>query len=82
MRFRSSLAGDERDWSARPERPELLEVTSELERTRVSEVSTRMTLRVGDRAPDLALTSTTGERIALSSFLGRPVVLVFLRWLG
>jgi peroxiredoxin len=42
----------------------------------------QMTLHVGDRAPDVELMSTTGERIALSSLRGRPVVLVFLRWLG
>jgi peroxiredoxin len=31
-----------------------------------------MTLRVGDRAPDVELMSTTGERIALSSLRGWP----------
>lgn len=41
-----------------------------------------MTLRVGDRAPDLSLTSTTGRSVSLSSLRGRPIVLVFLRWLG
>ncbi|MCC6175668.1 MAG: redoxin domain-containing protein [Chloroflexi bacterium] len=41
-----------------------------------------MALRVGDRAPDLTVTSTTGEQISLSALRGRPVVIVFLRWLG
>lgn len=41
-----------------------------------------MTLRVGDRAPDFSLVSTSEEEITLSSFRGRPVVIVFLRWLG
>jgi len=41
-----------------------------------------MALRVGDRAPDFTVTNTTGERITLSAFRGRPVVIVFLRWLG
>lgn len=41
-----------------------------------------MTLRVGDRAPDFTLADTSGRRVTLSSFRGRPVVLVFLRWLG
>jgi len=41
-----------------------------------------MTLRVGDRAPDFTLASTTGARTTLSSYRGRPVVLIFLRWLG
>ena len=41
-----------------------------------------MTLRVGDRAPDFALMSTTGERIDAVILRGRPVVVIFLRWLG
>jgi peroxiredoxin len=41
-----------------------------------------MTLRVGDPAPDFALADTRGRRVVLSALRGRPVVLVFLRWLG
>jgi peroxiredoxin len=41
-----------------------------------------MTLGVGDRAPAFTLTSTTGRLVSLSSLRGRPIVLVFLRWLG
>jgi hypothetical protein len=46
------------------------------------EVEAPMTLRVGDRAPDFVLPGTNGSRLALVSLRGRPVVLVFLRWLG
>jgi peroxiredoxin len=41
-----------------------------------------MTVRVGDLAPDFALADTSGRQVTLSSFRGRPVVLIFLRWLG
>jgi peroxiredoxin Q/BCP len=41
-----------------------------------------MALKVGDRAPEFTLPATSGGQISLASFLGRPVVLVFLRWLG
>jgi hypothetical protein len=41
-----------------------------------------MALEVGDRAPEFTLPDTSGERISLASLRGRPVVLVFLRWLG
>lgn len=33
-------------------------------------------LEVGERAPDFALPSTTGEEISLSQFLGRKNVLI------
>ena len=37
-----------------------------------------MALKVGDKAPDFTLTSTTGEKISLSQFQGKkPVVLFF-----
>jgi peroxiredoxin Q/BCP len=37
-----------------------------------------MALKVGDKAPDFTLSSTTGEKISLSQFHGRkPVVLFF-----
>jgi peroxiredoxin len=41
-----------------------------------------MALAVDDRAPDFTLVDTTGEAVTLSALRGRPVVLVFLRWLG
>jgi peroxiredoxin len=41
-----------------------------------------MPLKVDDRAPDFTLVDTAGERVTLSQFRGRPVLLVFLRWLG
>jgi peroxiredoxin Q/BCP len=41
-----------------------------------------MVLTVGDRAPDFTLPDTAGEVVTLSGQLGRPVVIVFLRWLG
>jgi cytochrome oxidase Cu insertion factor (SCO1/SenC/PrrC family) len=34
-------------------------------------------LSVGDRAPAFELTSTAGDRVALSDFEGRPVLLFF-----
>lgn len=37
------------------------------------------TVPVGSAAPDFSLTATDGNEISLSSFKGRPVVLVFLR---
>ena len=37
-----------------------------------------MALKVGDKAPDFTLPSTTGEKISLSQFQGKkPVVLFF-----
>jgi len=37
-----------------------------------------MALKVGDKAPDFTLPSTTGEKISLSQFRGKkPVVLFF-----
>jgi cytochrome oxidase Cu insertion factor (SCO1/SenC/PrrC family) len=37
-----------------------------------------MALKVGDKAPDFTLSSTTGEKISLSQFRGeKPVVLFF-----
>ena len=35
------------------------------------------TLKVGDRAPDLALRSHDGRQISLEALRGRPVVLAF-----
>jgi thioredoxin-dependent peroxiredoxin len=34
-------------------------------------------VRVGERAPDFALPSQTGEKLRLEDFLGKPVVLFF-----
>lgn len=39
-------------------------------------------LRPGDPAPDFTLPDPTGETVRLAELRGRPVVLVFLRWLG
>jgi peroxiredoxin len=37
-----------------------------------------MALKVGDKAPDFTLSSTTGEKISLSEYQGKkPVVLYF-----
>jgi peroxiredoxin Q/BCP len=36
-----------------------------------------MNVGVGDRAPDFELPGTSGERLSLSQFAGKPVVLVF-----
>lgn len=33
-------------------------------------------LEVGEKAPDFALPSTTGEKISLSQFLGKKLVLI------
>ncbi|MFN8523898.1 MAG: redoxin domain-containing protein [Chloroflexota bacterium] len=41
-----------------------------------------MKLRVGDLAPDISAATPEGERVRLSDYRGRWVVLVFLRWLG
>jgi peroxiredoxin len=41
-----------------------------------------MSLESGDRAPDFTLRDMFGESVTLSALRGRPVVLVFLRWLG
>ena len=40
------------------------------------------TIPIGGPAPDFELTSIEGEQVRLSSFRGKPVVLVFLRGLG
>ncbi len=40
------------------------------------------TVPVGSPAPDFTLPSVNGEDVALSSYRGRPVVLVFLRGFG
>jgi cytochrome oxidase Cu insertion factor (SCO1/SenC/PrrC family) len=45
-------------------------------RARVSESSTVPT---GEQAPDFTLPRSSGGEVSLSSFRGRPVVLVFLR---
>jgi len=37
------------------------------------------TLRVGDMAPDFALDSSEGETMALESFRGEAVLLIFVR---
>ena len=43
-----------------------------------SNVGDVMALKVGDKAPDFTLSSTTGEKINLSQFRGKkPVVLFF-----
>ena len=43
-----------------------------------SNVGDVMALKVGDKAPDFTLPSTTGEKISLSQFRGKkPVVLFF-----
>ena len=43
-----------------------------------SNVGDVMALKVGDKAPDFTLPSTTGEKITLSQFRGKkPVVLFF-----
>ncbi|MFM2072054.1 MAG: hypothetical protein RLZZ623_2317 [Actinomycetota bacterium] len=36
-----------------------------------------MSLAVGEKAPEFSLSSTGGGQVALSDFVGRPVVLVF-----
>ena len=41
-----------------------------------------MTLSIGARVPDLTLTRADGQPVALASFLGRPLVVIFLRHLG
>ena len=43
-----------------------------------SNVGDVMALKVGDKAPDFTLSSTTGEKISLSQYQGKkPVVLYF-----
>jgi peroxiredoxin len=37
------------------------------------------TVPVGAEAPDFTLTAIDGQEVSLSSYRGRPVVLVFLR---
>ncbi len=37
---------------------------------------------VGWPAPDFTLPSAAGDAVSLADFRGRPVLLVFLRWLG
>ena len=41
-----------------------------------------MGLSIGDRAPDFTLLDSVCDAVTLSDLRGRPVVLVFLRWLG
>lgn len=41
-----------------------------------------MAVLVGDRAPDFELPDVEGRSISLGDLRGRPVLLVFLRWLG
>jgi len=41
-----------------------------------------MTLAIGARVPDLTLLRPDGRSLALSSLLGRPLVVIFLRHLG
>ena len=38
--------------------------------------SVSIALKVGDKAPDFKLTSTTGEKISLSQFRGKKIVLL------
>jgi peroxiredoxin len=40
------------------------------------------TVPVGAEAPDFTLPSIAGEDVSLSSYRGRPVVIVFLRGFG
>ena len=40
------------------------------------------TVPVGSPAPDFTLESISGGQVSLSSFRGKPVVLVFLRGFG
>ena len=40
------------------------------------------TVPVGSEAPDFALTGIDGREVSLSSYRGRPVVIVFLRGFG
>ena len=40
------------------------------------------TVAVGSEAPDFTLPSISGGDVSLSSYRGRPVVLVFLRGFG
>jgi Peroxiredoxin len=40
------------------------------------------TIPVGAEAPDFTLTAIDGREVSLSSYHGRPVVLVFLRGFG
>ena len=35
-----------------------------------------------ERAPDVTFLDAEGRSVALREFRGRPVLLVFLRWLG
>jgi len=41
-----------------------------------------MTLRAGDPVGDLTFLRPDGSAVALSSFRGRPLLLIFLRHLG
>jgi peroxiredoxin len=41
-----------------------------------------MTLTIGARVPELTFTAADGRPVALSAFLGRPLVVIFLRHLG
>lgn len=39
-------------------------------------------LAIGQQAPDFTLPAAAGGHLSLAEFRGRPVLLVFLRWLG
>jgi peroxiredoxin len=39
-------------------------------------------LKVGEKAPQFTLSSSTQETVALQSFIGKPVLLAFLRSSG
>lgn len=39
-------------------------------------------MRIGDKIPDLVVQRPDGSDVALRDFLGKPLVLVFLRHLG
>jgi peroxiredoxin len=41
-----------------------------------------MTIAIGDRVPDVTLLRPDGSPVRLSSFFGRPLLLVFLRHPG
>ena len=41
-----------------------------------------MTLQLGDRVNDLTFLRPDGSSVALSAFVGRPLLLVFLRHLA
>jgi peroxiredoxin len=41
-----------------------------------------MTLRLGDRVPDLSFQQADGTPFSLGTFAGRPLLLIFLRHLA